>query len=133
MYLEDQADALVQSITSLVDAIRGEEPLPAVRTHMANITGSLDNITSSTEAASREASSYQAILREKSLPSTTILEECKNKLMQASADSEAFDERPGAKEFIQKVPPLAFQVARETRELVSRIMTIEPGRDDDFS
>ncbi|KIX08193.1 uncharacterized protein Z518_02849 [Rhinocladiella mackenziei CBS 650.93] len=136
MYLEDQTDGLVQSITSLVDAIRGDKPTPTIRNHLTTIASAIENIVNSVERTGNEPSSYQTALTEKSRPMMTILQECRGKILQASTDSAAYDGKPEGKELTQKLPPLAFQIARETKELVSRIMAIEVGvgrGDDDFS
>ena len=134
MYLEDQTDGLVQSITSLVDAIRGDEAMATIRSYIMTIASTIENITSSVERTGNEPSSYQARLIEKSRPIVTILQDCRSKLLRADNDASSFESKLESKEFTQKLPPLAFQTARETKELVSRIMAIEVGRaDEDFS
>lgn len=127
MYLEDQTDGLVQSITSLVDGCRKEEAGPIIRNHMMSISTTIENIVNSVERTGNEPSSYQATLREKSNPILTNLQECRDQMMQAG------DETSPGKEFIQQLPPLAFKIARETKELVSRVMAIEAGTQEDFS
>ncbi len=134
MYLEDQTDGLVHSITSLVDAIRNNEAMPTIQNHITTIAGTIENVVTSVERTSSELSSYQALLVEKSQPIVSILQDCREKLLQASTASAGYDGSQPSKEFTQKLPPLAFQVARETKELVSRIMAIEAGRgEEDFS
>ncbi|KAJ9495549.1 component of the polarisome [Exophiala xenobiotica] len=132
MYLEDQTDGLVHSITSLVGAIRNDEAMPTIQNHISTIAGTIENVVTSVERTSSEPSSYQAMLVEKSQPVVSILQDCREKLLQAS--TVGYDGSQPSKEFTQKLPPLAFQVARETKELVSRIMAIEVGRgEEDFS
>ncbi|KAJ9645526.1 component of the polarisome [Knufia peltigerae] len=134
MYLEDQTDGLVQSITSLVDAIRNDDATAPIQTHISTIAGTIGNVVTAVERTSNETSSYQTLLIEKSQPIVLILQDCREKLLQAGADSTAYNGTPQSKEVIQTLPPLAFQVARETKELVSRIMAIEAGRgEEDFS
>ena len=135
MYLEDRTDVLVQSITLMVDAIRSEEDMPVVRDHISAIAATIENVVLSVERTRNEPSSYQTILTERLGPIVTILQDCQEKLLQAGTSSTAYEGRPQSKEFMQKLPPLAFQVARETKELVSRVMAIEAGRGevDDFS
>ena len=131
MYLEDQTDGLVQSITSLVDSVRKNDAMPTIQLHMTTISATIENIVNSVDRTGNEPSSYQATLREKSGPIVSILQDCQEQMLQASVASSA------DKEVIGQVPPLAFKIARETKELVSRVMAIEagPGRggDDDFS
>ncbi|KAI1609541.1 hypothetical protein EDD36DRAFT_74183 [Exophiala viscosa] len=135
MYLEDRTDVLVQSITLLVDAIRNDEDMPVVRDHISAIAATIENVVSSVERTRNEPSSYQSILTERLGPIISILQDCGEKLLQASTNSTAYEGRPESKEFMQKLPPLAFQVARETKELVSRVMAIEAGHGEaeDFS
>lgn len=127
MYLEDQTDGLVQSITSLVDGCRKEEAAPVIHNHMMSISTTIENIVNSVERTGNEPSSYQAALREKSNPILMNLQECRDQMMQAGDDASA------SKEFSQQLPPLAFKIARETKELVSRVMAIEAGTQEDFS
>ena len=131
MYLEDQTDGLVQSITSLVDTIRKDDTMITIRNHMTTISATIENIVNSVERTGNEPSSYQATLREKSGPIVTNLRECRERMLQAS------NEPPEDKEFLQQLPPLSFKIARETKELVSRVMAIEAGPakagEDDFS
>lgn len=135
MYLEDRTDVLVQAITLLVDAIRNDEDMPVVRDHISAIATTIDNVVTSVERTRNEPSSYQSTLTERSGPIMAILQDCREKLVQASTDSANIDGQAKSKEFMQKLPPLAFQVARETKELVSRVMAIDVGRGEaeDFS
>lgn len=134
MYLEDQTDGLVQSITSMVDAIRNDDATATIRGHITMIAGAIDNVGSSVERTANEPSSYQASLTDKSQSIVSILHDCRAQLVQASTDLTVYEGKPESKMVTQQLPPLAFQIARETKELVSRIMAIEVGRrDDDFS
>src|SRR5690349_12348728 len=110
MYLEDQTDGLVQSITSLVDAIRNDFSIAETRDHITNIAGSLENVMASVERTSNEPSSYQGALKEKTAPIIQILQDCRTKLVQANTDSQAAEAKGELREFSQKLPPLAFQV-----------------------
>ncbi|OAG41799.1 hypothetical protein AYO21_04034 [Fonsecaea monophora] len=131
MYLEDQTDGLVQSITSLVDTIRKDDAMTTIQNHMTTISNTIENIVNSVDRTGNEPSSYQATLREKSGPIVDILRECREQMLQAGNES------PQDKEVLQQLPPLSFKIARETKELVSRVMAMEAGPvksgDDDFS
>jgi hypothetical protein len=134
MYLEDQTDSMVQSITALVDAIRKEDATPAAGQHMSTIITSIENMVNSVDRTANEPSSYQAVLRQKTGPILSILQDCKQQMVQASMQSATNVEG------LQQLPPLAFKIAREMKQLVSTIMTIEtiPGGgggtgEDDFS
>lgn len=125
MYLEDQTDGIVQSITALVDAIRNDAIKSTVQGHVSVVASTVENIVNSVERTGNEPSSYQRALGEKSGPILKILQDCRTNLLKASEGAD--------RESTQKLPPLAFQIARETKELVSRIMAIEAGREEDFS
>jgi uncharacterized protein Yka (UPF0111/DUF47 family) len=134
MYLEDQTDSMVQSITALVDAIRKDNATPTAGQHMSTIITSIENMVNSVDRTANEPSSYQSILRQRTGPILSILQDCKQQMVQASMQSAANVES------LQQLPPLAFKIARETKQLVSTIMTIEtvPGGgtgtvEDDFS
>ncbi|KAG9790395.1 hypothetical protein KCU88_g1335, partial [Aureobasidium melanogenum] len=134
MYLEDQTDGLVESITSMVDAVRNEETLSIIRTHISAIATTIENILSSVDRTANEPSSYKATLTERSHVSATMLQGCRDQLLEASSEFASYGNAAEGKEITQRLPPLAFQIARETKELVSRIMAIEVGHgDDDFS
>ena len=131
MYLEDQTDRLVQSITSLVDAVRKEDAMPTIQLHMTTIVSTIENIVNSVDRTGNEPSSYQGTLRERTGPIVSILHDCREQILQVS--NESFSDREAA----QQLPPLAFKIARETKELVSRVMSIQAGStkgaEDDFS
>lgn len=134
MYLEDQTDGLVQSITFLVDSIRKNDTMPTVQNHITTICSTIENIVNSVDRTANEPSSYQTTLKEKSRPILSILQDCREQLIQAGDDAAAGGQSDD-REFAQGLPPLAFKVARETKELVSRIMAVEagPGGEDDFN
>lgn len=125
MYLEDQTDGLVQSITSMVDAIRGDQATGTIQNHITTIAGTIENIVRSVERTGGEPTSYKASLAEKTGPILRLLQDCRTNIVQIDVSD--------GREATQKLPPLAFQVARETKELVSRVMAIEAGREEDFS
>jgi G protein-coupled receptor kinase-interacting protein 1 C term len=125
----------VASIQVLIEAIRGEEPMQNVRSNIVKIVSTVDNVVAAAEKGSEEPTSYQSEWRAQTTPVQDNLDEYKAQLLQASHDSMSYDNHSSAKEFTQKLPPLAFQVARETRELVRRVQGIKSGGggDDDFS
>ena len=98
---------------------------------MTTISTTIENIVNSVDRTGNEPSSYQGALRDTSGPIVLNLQNCREQMLQVS--HEASRDR----DVIQQLPPLAFKIARETKELVSRVMGIEAGRgrgpDDDFS
>ena len=107
--------------------------MTSIRNNMIKIVGTVDNVQAAAAKGSEEPTSYQSEWRAQTTIIHDNLEECKAQLMQASDESASYDNHPSAKNYTQKLPPLAFQVARETRELVRRIQGIKAGGDDDFS
>ena len=125
---------MVESISILIETIRGDQPLPVVRDNIHSIVDAVDSILAGAGRGSNEPSSYQGELKLQTSPIQNNLEDCKIRLMRASQDSHALDNQPSAKGFAQKIPPLAFQIGKETRELVRRVQNIRAGGgDDDFS
>jgi len=136
LYLEDQTDALVRSIQSLVSSIRAEESLPSIRSHISEIASVVGGVVSATESSIQEPNFISETLKAKVETSVTTLAGCKAKLLSASADSESLDPtsaKGAIKMFTQKLPPLAFEIARETKELVQKVEMIEAGEEDDFA
>lgn len=96
-----------------------------VQDHVLIVASTVGNIINSVERTCQEPSSYQETLVSKTEPVLKLLQECRDDLLRANQGDD--------RESTQKLPPLAFQIARETKELVSRIMSIEVGREEDFS
>lgn len=119
----------MRSIQSLVGSIRAEADLPQIRTHISTIADVVSDVVSATE----HSMPVSASLRARVEPIVLNLSSCRSRLMTASAESEVLDKRR-VREYMSKLPPLAFEVARETKELVQRIETLDQedrqGQDD---
>jgi hypothetical protein len=61
-------------------------------------------------------------------PIVRNLANCRSRLASASTESEALGEKSRVREFMSKLPPLAFEIARETKELVQRIEMVDQER-----
>ena len=105
--------------------------MPIVRNYLTYIADVVTNVVSATEGSYEEPSAYATHLREKTLPITNILTECKRKLLSAGVESQGLDSFARGsgvvKEFTARLPPLAFEIARETKMLVSRIEGLSDG------
>lgn len=66
-----------------------------------------------------------ASLRARVEPIVLNLANCRTRLMSASAESEALGDKRRVRDFMSKLPPLAFEIARETKELVQRIEMVD--------
>jgi len=131
-YLEDQTDTLVTSIQSLVASIRGEKEIHVIRDHINVIANVVGKVVSSTESTVHQVDN--PLLTERAEPVIQNLAGCQTKLVNAGIDSENIRDAAGLREFTNKLPPLAFEIARETKELVQRIDRIDfaqEGDDDD--
>ena len=128
-YLEDQTEGLVHSIQSLVDTIRGNGNPRKVKEDLHSIASFVGKIVSETQHATSHSSND--VLRKQADPVVQTLIGCKSKLESASAEGEELQDELQWKEFTKNLPPLAFEVARETKELVQRLDQLDED-DDDF-
>ncbi|RDW93916.1 putative cell polarity protein [Aspergillus mulundensis] len=132
-YVEDQADGLVQSIQSLVASIRGEESMTTIRTHVSAIASIVTNVASSTDHLITKPDTNQA-LRQRAGASIETLEYQRSRLVGAAAEGEGAADPEQLRTFTNQLPPIAFEIARETKELVQRLDMTDHGdaEDDDF-
>ncbi|KAL4754209.1 hypothetical protein BDW72DRAFT_166962 [Aspergillus terricola var. indicus] len=132
-YVEDQADGLVQSIQSLVASIRGEESMTTIRTHVSAIASIVTNVSSSTEHLISRPETNPA-LRQRAGASIETLEYQRSRLVSAAAEGEGASDAGQLRVFTNQLPPIAFEIARETKDLVQRLDSTDHGEaeDDDF-
>ncbi|KAJ8066435.1 hypothetical protein OCU04_005496 [Sclerotinia nivalis] len=139
IYLEDQTALLVQNIQSLVSSIRSEGGINAISTQIDAIANVVGEVVASTE----EAMINNPALRSQSQPVLAKLSEYRKRIMAAGEEgreiaNEVREDEDGDAEWRawnQSLPPIAFEIARETKELVLRVDVLdgEGGGDDDFS
>jgi hypothetical protein len=136
LYLEDQTETLVHSIQSLVASIRSEDSLPSVRSHIAEIAAAVGSVVSATQSSIDEPSSIAAALKDKAEAGVKTLARRRSKLLKAADDSQRLDasqDRAAIKAFTQRLPPLAFEIAREMKELAQKIELVGSADFDDFA
>lgn len=136
IYIEDQSEQLVQSVQRLIEAIRRGEPAMSIQNSLSSIAGTVESVLVATDRGSQESTSYRSEWQTQTADIQENLQTCRTKLMQAGDETQGFAGESPTKSFTQKLPPLAFEVAREIRELVKRIEPIKArgsGVDDDFS
>lgn len=131
LYIEDQTDGMVQSIQSLVASIRAEEGMNTVETHVTAIADVVANVITSTEHLIHDRSG-DAALRERSEPIVQALDECRGRLMNTSAEGRNVSSPEQIREISNQLPPIAFEIARQTKELVQRLESLTHGDEDDF-
>ncbi|KAK7743587.1 component of the polarisome [Cytospora paraplurivora] len=114
VYLDDQTAFLVQTIQSLVGSIRGAADINQIEPLIRSIVDTVGKVTSETEAAGngnmigRLAESRQRIM------------EAGERGQELAADGKGEDDREW-RMWTQTLPPIAFEIARETKDLVQRI------------
>lgn len=133
LYLEDQVEELVQSIQALVTSIRANAGIPVIRDYINEIAGILGNVVSWTGSAMEEARSpsLQAALQEQGEPILSKLSDYRTLLLNANAEGERISDPASLKEYTNRLPPLAFEISRETK--VSLCFGLAVGRSHDPS
>lgn len=122
-YLEDQTTDLVNSIQPLVQEIRSTPagaPFPPqseenIQHHINDINRIVYDISFKTREA--VSNTRNSALAKHATPVVDLLEDCREGLLSALQENES-----GKRE---KIPPLAFKIARATKELVLRVERIE--------
>ena len=130
LYVEDQTEGLVQSIQALVASIRAEEGLNTVGTHVSAISSVVSNVASATEHLLNNPDNHS--LRERAGPTLQTLHYHENRLLETAAEGEAASSPEQLREVTNKLPPIAFEIARETKELVQRLEPAQYDDEDDF-
>jgi hypothetical protein len=129
----------------LVSSIRSEEGITAISTQITAVADVVGKVVSSTETAM--SSTANGPLRKEGEPIIRILSGCRQRLMQAGERGRAIadegrDDDESEREWRawnQSLPPIAFEIAKQTKALVSRVDAIDSerggrgGGDDDFS
>ncbi|KAJ5986211.1 Spa2 homology (SHD) of GIT [Penicillium sp. IBT 35674x] len=131
LYVEDQTDGMVQSIQALVASIRAEQELSSVETHVSAIGDVVTNVVSATEHLMHDRSGDVA-LREQSEPAVQALDGCRGRLMSTAAEGHHATTPEQVREVTNLLPPIAFEIARQTKELVQRLESLMQADDDDF-
>ncbi|KAH1878799.1 hypothetical protein KXX01_004891 [Aspergillus fumigatus] len=132
LYIEDQTDGLVQSIQALVASVRAEDVLTTISTHVSAISSIVSKVSSSTEHFINRSNAGR-VLRERSGPILETLNLHRTRLLETTAEGEDAVNIAEHREVIKKLPPIAFEIARETKELVHRLdLTDDNDSEDDF-
>lgn len=124
---------MVESIQALVSSIRAEDGLPSVRTHIDTISDVVGKVVSSVNAAMSQPDA-NPVLRERVGPVIQLLQNCRDNLIDTGAEGHNLTDPAEIQEVTGKLPPIAFQIARETKELVQRVdqLEYESQEHDDF-
>lgn len=122
IFLETQAEGIVESIQSLLSRIRADGDMQALRNHVANITNVVAKVVDNTQMAMAQDGNEK--LRERGDWIVANLSGCKDKMTAMSEEGEPVD-GPADKEFRGRLAALAFDLARETKDLVRTVEEID--------
>ncbi|KAK1636173.1 hypothetical protein BDP81DRAFT_394808 [Colletotrichum phormii] len=130
IYLEDQTAILVQNIQNLVGSIRSDAAINQITSEINGIVEVVDKVIGETEASGNGGMIPRLVA-------------CRDRLLEASDRGMDIDrgQDVGAtgrndrewRMWTQTLPPIAFEIARETKELVQRVDRMASNGDDDFS
>ena len=122
----------MQAIQSLVTSIRTVDEPEIVRDNVGSIIQIVGHIVK--ESQHVIDTTGDAALRDEIEPTIKTLAECKVKLLAADTQGRKIQEHSKWKEFANMLPPVAFEIARETKELVQGIERVlaDGAEDDDF-
>lgn len=114
-------------------SIRGAEHISAIRNHISAISIVVGNVVASTDHAMDKAEISPAV-RERLGPVVQSLADCSDRLSHTAAEGEDIESPEQLRDLTAKLPPIAFEIARETKELVQRIdqLEVDEGNSDDF-
>ncbi|KAF7561838.1 hypothetical protein G7046_g2312 [Stylonectria norvegica] len=127
VYIQDQNALLVADIQNLVETVRGDDGIRQVNTDINSISAVVGKIMTETHA------NGQGEMLER-------LADCRERLLEAGdrgEDMANIGVGPHDHEWVmwtQTLPPIAFEIARETKELIQRVEDLmTPGGHDEFS
>ncbi|RKF59052.1 SpaA/cell polarity protein [Erysiphe neolycopersici] len=131
IYLEDQTALLVQNVQSLVTAIRSESGITATGNSINAISDVVGNVIYNTEKAM--IADKNSELRSQGEPVIRQLKEVQERLIEAGligrqiADEGRDDDESEKawRSWNQSLPPIAFEIAREMKELVIRVDALD--------
>ncbi|KAE8148324.1 hypothetical protein BDV25DRAFT_158534 [Aspergillus avenaceus] len=132
LYVEDQTEGLVQSIQALVASIRAQDKLTTIGTHISAISSIVNNVSSSTEHFIHKPE-VSSVLLQRVGPILGNLDQHRNRLVGTAAEGETAPSTEHTRDVTNKLPPIAFEIARETKELVQRLEPVDQeDSEDDF-
>ncbi|KAH8165532.1 hypothetical protein CIB48_g2696 [Xylaria polymorpha] len=127
IYLEDQTALMVQTIQGLVGSIRGDAPIQQINQEITSIAEVVGKVVAETEASGNAGEMVER------------LSACRQRLLEAGAHGKTLAARGLGENdrewrmWTQTLPPIAFELVRETKELVQRIDRLLSPAGEDFS
>ncbi|KAI5789489.1 hypothetical protein FPQ18DRAFT_261537 [Pyronema domesticum] len=122
LFLESRTTSIVEAIHLLLESIKSDSTLPLISQHISSISVIISTILSSTEAAM-----VNPLLKERGEWIIANLSGCRDKMkmMEEREQKVEWNRRIPDKEFKSKLAGLAFDMARETKELVRCVEEVE--------
>ncbi|CAI4219328.1 unnamed protein product [Parascedosporium putredinis] len=126
LYLEDQTAVLVSSIQNLVGSIRGNASIEQITDEI----GAIDEVVGTVIGETQSTGNGQLVER---------LEGSRNKLVNASRQGQSIAAKgkgPSDREWkmwTQNLPPIAFELAREMKDLVQQVDQLAYSNGNDFA
>ncbi|KAI5787655.1 hypothetical protein DFH27DRAFT_221162 [Peziza echinospora] len=128
VFVETQFEGIVESISTLLDAIRKDKAMDILRDEIYEIGSVVGKVVDSTQSSMSVTSNV--MLREKGEWIVKKLADCRGKMMDMG-DQGARLQGGATKEFKGKLAGLAYDMAREIKELVKTVEDIDnEGRQD---
>ncbi|KAI0444898.1 hypothetical protein F4803DRAFT_219746 [Xylaria telfairii] len=127
IYLEDQTALMVQTIQGLVGSIRSDAPIQQINQEITSISEVVGKVVAETEASGNAGEMIER------------LSACRQRLLEAGAHGKTLAARGLGENdrewrmWTQTLPPIAFEIVRETKELVQRIDRLLSPAGEDFS
>ncbi|KAI1752671.1 hypothetical protein F4782DRAFT_111132 [Xylaria castorea] len=127
IYLEDQTAIMVQTIQDLVGSIRGDAPIQQINQEISSIAEVVSKVVAETEASRNAGEMLER------------LSACRQRLLEAGDHGKNLAARGLGENdrewrmWTQTLPPIAFEIVRETKELVQRIDRLLSPAGEDFS
>ncbi|KAI1081854.1 hypothetical protein F5B20DRAFT_35865 [Whalleya microplaca] len=126
IFLEDQIEGMVQTIQSLVSSIRGDAPIQQINDQINSISDAVGKVVAETEAHTGGDNMLDR------------LSGCRQRLLEAGergrdlADQGLGETDREWRMWTQTLPPIAFEIVRETKELIPRLgrLAMSPTADD---
>ncbi|KAI0810159.1 hypothetical protein GGR55DRAFT_127379 [Xylaria sp. FL0064] len=124
IYLEDQTAIMVQTIQGLVGSIRGDAPIQQINEEITSIAEVVAKVVAETEASGNGGEMLER------------LSTCRQRLLEAGDHGKNLAARGLGENdrewrmWTQTLPPIAFEIVRETKELVQRINRMAPAGED---
>lgn len=133
LYLDDQTENLIHPIQSLIASVRAGDETAIIQNHIAAISTVVGNVVASTSESMNKPGAKTS-LRARASPVVQNLASCRDRLSKVAAAGVAIPDASNLREVTSKLPPIAFEIAREVKELVQRIESLEfdEAEEDDF-